>query len=175
MDRIFGLVCPRYLERGARTKDTMVFVMSAGDGLLEKHIELVRESREVQGTYSTASLRRYRSPSKSRSIFSPRLNPNWALSSLRMKSPLRSFSVRTSSNQDLTVKEQRWEFEDGQKVKVKGGDKGVQVKKSELVPCGRNGRVRNSGEWLVCVDNKAVLNIALLGTRVATTHRFKQS
>jgi len=60
MDRIFGLVCPRYLEKGARTKYTMVFVMSAGDGLLEKHIELVRESREVQSTYwATASLRRY--------------------------------------------------------------------------------------------------------------------
>ena len=58
MDRIFALVWPRYLERGSRTKDTVVFVMSAGDGLLEKHIELVRESREVQGTYSTASLRR---------------------------------------------------------------------------------------------------------------------
>jgi len=33
--------------------------------------------------------------------------------------------MRTSSGQDLTVKEQRWEFKDGQKVKVKGGDKSV--------------------------------------------------
>ena len=32
------------------------------------------------------------------------------------------------------MKEQRWEFKNGQKVKVKGVDKGIQVKKSELVP-----------------------------------------
>jgi histidyl-tRNA synthetase len=35
----------------------------------------------------------------------------------------------------VTVKEQRWEFKDGQKVKVKTekGDNGVKVKRSELV------------------------------------------
>jgi len=62
-----------------------------------------------------------------------------------MESPLRSFSVRTSSSQDLAFKEQRWEFEDGQKVKVKGGDKGVQVKKSELVPWLKQNELWN--EW----------------------------
>ena len=60
MDRIFALVWSRYLERGARTKDTMVFVMSAGDGLLEERIELVRELREagVKVRIPTAFLRR---------------------------------------------------------------------------------------------------------------------
>src|SRR5438445_8922709 len=40
IDRIFALLWPRYLERGTRTKDTMVFVMSTGDGLLEERVGL---------------------------------------------------------------------------------------------------------------------------------------
>jgi histidyl-tRNA synthetase len=47
MDRIFALVWPRYLKKGARAKDTMAFVMSAGDGLLEERVGLVRELREA--------------------------------------------------------------------------------------------------------------------------------
>ena len=33
----------------------------------------------------------------------------------------------------MTVKEQRWEVKGGQKVKIPSVDKGVQVKRSELV------------------------------------------
>jgi len=47
MDRIFALVWQRYLDKGARTKDTMVFVMSAGDSLLEERVRLVTELREA--------------------------------------------------------------------------------------------------------------------------------
>jgi len=33
----------------------------------------------------------------------------------------------------VTVKEQKWEFVDGKKVKIESTDKGTQVKRSELV------------------------------------------
>lgn len=47
MDRIFALVWPKWIERGMRSKGTMVYVMSAGDGLLEERVGLVRELREA--------------------------------------------------------------------------------------------------------------------------------
>jgi histidyl-tRNA synthetase len=47
MDRIFALVWPKYLEKAARSNDTTVFVMSAGDGLLQERVGLVRELREA--------------------------------------------------------------------------------------------------------------------------------
>jgi len=47
MDRIFALVWPKWLARGARTKETMAFVMSSGDGLLKERIELVTELRNA--------------------------------------------------------------------------------------------------------------------------------
>ena len=47
MDRIFALVWPKWVEKGGRAKETMVYVMSPGDGLLEERIKLVKELREV--------------------------------------------------------------------------------------------------------------------------------
>ena len=47
VDRIFALVWPKYLEKAARSKDTMVFVMSAGDSLLQERVGLVKELREA--------------------------------------------------------------------------------------------------------------------------------
>lgn len=47
MDRVFALLWPKWIERGGRTKETMVFVMSAGDGLLEERVGLVKELREA--------------------------------------------------------------------------------------------------------------------------------
>ena len=47
MDRIFAIVWPRWVERGGRTKETVAYVMSPGDGLLEERIELVRELRDA--------------------------------------------------------------------------------------------------------------------------------
>jgi histidyl-tRNA synthetase len=46
LDRIFALVWPKWVEKGGRCKETMVYVMAAGDGLLEERIKLVRELRE---------------------------------------------------------------------------------------------------------------------------------
>ncbi len=46
MDRIFALLSPKWASMGGRSKDTMVYVMAAGDGLLQERMELVRELRE---------------------------------------------------------------------------------------------------------------------------------
>ena len=47
MDRIFALVWPKWVEKGGRAKETMAYVMSPGDGLLEERIKLVKELRDA--------------------------------------------------------------------------------------------------------------------------------
>jgi histidyl-tRNA synthetase len=47
LDRIFAIVWPKWVEKGMRCKETMVYVMSAGDGLLEERVRLVQELREA--------------------------------------------------------------------------------------------------------------------------------
>ncbi len=41
----------------------------------------------------------------------------------------------------VTVKEQRWEFKDGVKVKVESADKGTKVKRDELIAWLKNSEV----------------------------------
>ena len=47
LDRIFSIVWPKWVEKGMRSKETMVYVMAAGDGLLVERIRLVQELREA--------------------------------------------------------------------------------------------------------------------------------
>ncbi|CAL1694731.1 unnamed protein product [Somion occarium] len=47
MDRIFAIVWPKWVERGMRSKETMAYVMAAGDGLIAERIRLVQELREA--------------------------------------------------------------------------------------------------------------------------------
>lgn len=47
LDRVFAVAYPRWLERGMRNKETEVFVMAAGDGLLTERIRLVQELRQA--------------------------------------------------------------------------------------------------------------------------------
>jgi len=47
LDRIFAILWPRWIERGMRSKGTMVYVMSAGDGLLQERVQLVQALREA--------------------------------------------------------------------------------------------------------------------------------
>ena len=47
LDRIFALLWPKWGEKGMRSKETMAYVMAAGDGLLSERVELVRELREA--------------------------------------------------------------------------------------------------------------------------------
>ena len=46
LDRIFAILWPGWVERGMRSKGTMVYVMSAGDGLLQERVQLVQALRE---------------------------------------------------------------------------------------------------------------------------------
>ena len=139
MDRIFALVWSRYLERGARTKDTMVFVMSAGDGLLTERVELVKELREAGVKVRIfhcppGNIRRFiLSQADFLAKNKPKLHVQFAAGE-RDEIP---FAVILGADELkaglVTVKEQRWEFKDGQKVKIASADKGVHIKRSELV------------------------------------------
>ena len=46
LDRIFAILWPKWSER-MRSKGTMVYVMSAGDGLLQERVRLVQALREA--------------------------------------------------------------------------------------------------------------------------------
>ena len=46
LDRIFAIVWPKWVERGMRSKETMAYVMAAGDGLVAERIKLVKELRD---------------------------------------------------------------------------------------------------------------------------------
>lgn len=45
LDRVFAIVWPHWVSKGMRSKETMVYVMAAGDGLLNERVELVQELR----------------------------------------------------------------------------------------------------------------------------------
>lgn len=47
LDRIFAILWPKWVERGMRSKDTMAYVMAAGDGLLTERVQLVKELRDA--------------------------------------------------------------------------------------------------------------------------------
>lgn len=47
LDRIFAILWPRWVESGKRAKETLAYVMAAGDGLLEERVRLVTELREA--------------------------------------------------------------------------------------------------------------------------------
>ncbi|TFK56420.1 histidyl-tRNA synthetase [Heliocybe sulcata] len=122
LDRVFAIVWPKWVERGTRTKDTMVYVMSAGDGLLEERIELVRELREagIKADFLAKS--------------KPKLPAQFAAGE-KDEVP---FAVILGADELraglVTVKEQRWEMVEGQgKRKVESADKGTQVQRAELI------------------------------------------
>jgi histidyl-tRNA synthetase len=58
LDRIFAILWPRWVERGMRSKGTMVYVMSAGDGLLQERVQLVQGLREAGINVSFLNLSR---------------------------------------------------------------------------------------------------------------------
>ncbi|TFL03302.1 hypothetical protein BDV98DRAFT_581307 [Pterulicium gracile] len=128
MDRVFALVWPKWVERGGRVKETMVYVMAAGDGLLEERVKLVRELRE-EGIKSD-----FLAKAK------PKLPTQFAAGE-RDEVPFAIILGDSELKEGLvTVKEQRWERreqKDGsfvkEKVVVGEGDKGTKVKRSELV------------------------------------------
>ncbi|KAJ7146418.1 hypothetical protein C8R44DRAFT_601080 [Mycena epipterygia] len=123
LDRIFALVWPKWVEKGGRCKETMVYVMAAGDGLLEERIGLVRELRD--GGIKADFLAKKK----------PKLTAQFAAGE-HDEVP---FAVILGADElksgDVTVKEQKWEIVGGQKAKIQAekGDNGTLVKREGLV------------------------------------------
>ncbi|KAJ7049468.1 histidyl-tRNA synthetase [Mycena amicta] len=107
LDRIFALLWPTWIERGGRTKGTMAYVMSAGAGLLEERIKLVRELRE--GGIKSDFLAK----SKPKSV-KPQFD---AIDADEVP-----FAIIIGEDEikrgEVKVKEQTWEIVDGKKKKV---------------------------------------------------------
>lgn len=123
LDRIFALVWPKWVEKGRRNKETMVYVMAAGDGLLIERIKLVKELREAGVKVDFLAKKK------------PKL-PAQFLAGERDEVP---FAVILGENEVregyVMVKQQKWEMVDGKKVKVlaEGDEKGEKVERKELV------------------------------------------
>ncbi|KAJ7292628.1 hypothetical protein C8J57DRAFT_1041644 [Mycena rebaudengoi] len=123
LDRIFALVWPKWAEKGGRTKETMVYVMAAGDGLLEERIGLVRLLRDAGIKADFLAKKK------------PKLTAQFAAGE-HDEVP---FAVILGADElkagDVTIKEQKWELVDGKKVKIRAekGDNGTLVKREELV------------------------------------------
>ncbi|KAF9483342.1 histidine-tRNA ligase [Pholiota conissans] len=121
MDRVFALLWPKWVERGGRTKATVVFVISAGDGLLEERVGLVKELREA-GIKSD-----FLAKAK------PKINAQFAAAEKDEVPYTVILGAEELAAGLVTVKDQKWDFVDGQKVKIPNADLGVKVKRTELV------------------------------------------
>ncbi|KAJ7083367.1 hypothetical protein B0H15DRAFT_850754 [Mycena belliarum] len=123
LDRIFALVWPKWVQKGRRCKETMVYVMAAGDGLLEERIGLVRELRE-NGIKADFLAKK-----------KPKLPAQFAAG----EEDEVPFAIILGADElragDVTVKEQKWELVEGKKAKIQAdkGDKGTPVKRAGLV------------------------------------------
>ncbi|PIL31285.1 hypothetical protein GSI_05983 [Ganoderma sinense ZZ0214-1] len=121
LDRIFALLWPKWGEKGMRSKETMAYVMAAGDGLLSERVELVSELREA-GIKTDFFLKA-----------KPKLPAQFAAGE-KDEVPFAIILGGDELKEGLvTVKEQKWEFVDGKKVKVESADKGTKVKRAELI------------------------------------------
>ncbi|KAJ7894552.1 hypothetical protein B0H13DRAFT_1719217 [Mycena leptocephala] len=123
MDRIFALVWPKWVAKGGRCKETMVYVMAAGDGLLEERIGLVRDLREAGIKADFLAKKK------------PKLTAQFAAGE-QDEVP---FAVILGADElksgNVKVKEQKWEIVEGKKVKIQAekGDDGTLVKRQGLV------------------------------------------
>ncbi|KIJ54237.1 hypothetical protein M422DRAFT_58336 [Sphaerobolus stellatus SS14] len=121
IDRVFALLWPKWVEQGGRSKETVAYVMDAGDGLLEERIRLVTELR--------------RAGIKADYLFKnkPKL-PKQFLAGEKDEVP---FAIILGGNElkegVVTVKEQRWELVDGTRAKVANKSEGEKVKRDELI------------------------------------------
>ncbi|KAJ3776257.1 histidine-tRNA ligase [Lentinula raphanica] len=123
LDRIFAIVWPRWVEKGIRSKETMVYVMAAGDGLLVERMKLVKELRDAGIKADFLAKKK------------PKLPVQFAAGE-RDEVP---FAVILGENEIkegyVMVKQQRWEMVDGKKVKVlaEGDEKGERVDRGQLI------------------------------------------
>ncbi|KAG5634742.1 hypothetical protein H0H81_000937, partial [Sphagnurus paluster] len=116
LDRVFAIVWPKWVKKGMRSKETMVYVMSMGDGLLKERIQLVQELREAG--IKTDFLAKNKPKHQAQFAASEKDEVPFAV--IVAPEELESGFVR--------VKEQKWQFVDGEKVKVKtdASEKGTQ-------------------------------------------------
>ncbi|KIK39483.1 hypothetical protein CY34DRAFT_808221 [Suillus luteus UH-Slu-Lm8-n1] len=121
LDRIFAIVWPKWVEKGMRSKETMVYVLAAGDGLLEERITLVQELREAG----------------IKTDFLAKKKPKLTAQFMAGEKDEVPFAVILGGDELkeglVTVKEQKWEFVDGKKTKVQSADQGMKVRRDELI------------------------------------------
>ncbi|KAI5121828.1 hypothetical protein M0805_003262 [Coniferiporia weirii] len=121
LDRIFAILYPKWIEKGMRQKETLVFVLAVKDGLLEERVSLVTELRE--GGIKADFLAKAK----------PKLTAQFAAGE-KDEVP---FAIILGGDElkegFVTVKEQKWEMIDGKKTKIESTDKGTKVKRDELV------------------------------------------
>lgn len=139
VDRVFAILWPKWVERGGRSKETVVYVMSAGDGLLPERIRLVKELREAGIKVSLFRDREIQTQHltgfQSDYLFknNPKLDPQFKAVE-RDEVP---FAIILGENEMaaglVTVKEQRWELSNGQRSKIINDSQGEKVKRQELI------------------------------------------
>ncbi|KAG1726145.1 hypothetical protein EDB19DRAFT_1753239 [Suillus lakei] len=121
LDRIFAIVWPKWVEKGMRSKETMVYVLAAGDGLLEERIALAQELREAG----------------IKTDFLAKKKPKLTAQFMAGEKDEVPFAVILGGDELkeglVTVKEQKWEFVDGKKTKVQSADQGMKVRRDELI------------------------------------------
>ncbi|KAG6876135.1 hypothetical protein C0992_000784 [Termitomyces sp. T32_za158] len=121
LDRVFAIVWPKWVEKGMRSKETQAYVVSMGDSLLKERVELVQQLREAG--IKTDFLAKNK----------PKHQAQFAASEKDEVPFVIIIAPEEWVAGHVRVKEQKWEFVNGQKVKVMSEDKGTQVKRDELV------------------------------------------
>ncbi|KAF8204251.1 hypothetical protein K438DRAFT_1932324 [Mycena galopus ATCC 62051] len=123
LDRIFALVWPKWVVKGGRCKETMVYVMAAGDGLLEERIRLVRELRDSGIKADFLAKKK------------PKLNAQFAAGEQDEVPFAVILGADELKNGIVKVKEQKWEIVGDKKVKIQAeeGDTGTVVQRDGLV------------------------------------------
>ncbi|KAF9078693.1 hypothetical protein BDP27DRAFT_1310025 [Rhodocollybia butyracea] len=123
LDRIFALLWPKWVEQGKRSKETMVYVMAAGDGLLVERIKLVKELRDAG----------------IKADFLAKKKPKLPVQFAAGEKDEVPFAVILGENEIkegfVMVKQQRWEMVDGKKVKVlaEGDERGEKIGRVQLI------------------------------------------
>ncbi|THH11587.1 hypothetical protein EW145_g537 [Phellinidium pouzarii] len=121
LDRIFAILYPKWIEKGMRQKETFAFVMAAGDGILEERVKLVTELREAGVKADFLAKTKPKLPTQFTAGEKDEVPFAIILGGEELKEGL------------VTVKEQKWEMKEGKKTKIESSDKGVKIKRDELV------------------------------------------
>ncbi|TFY75696.1 hypothetical protein EWM64_g8317 [Hericium alpestre] len=130
---------PKWVERGMRSKETMAYVMAAGDGLVKERMGLVQELREAGIRTDFLAKNKPKLPAQFAAGERDEVPFAIILGGDELKAGL------------VTVKEQRWQLVDGKKSKVESAEKGTQVKRAELVQWLKDTQTYkewSNGKWL---------------------------